>query len=601
MPAEHRTVRATLGRRQLLGALALTLLVPGALGVGRAHLRGTRACPDVDRAAAPCRYRRYRTVSRWPSSTAASPTTRVARTLTAPQLLTPASTGTAQLSTLPTLALAPRHTPYTLAELHALVPAAFSDVPVAPGALLLKAHLEVPVGAALVIDTQTPDVRLPSSPSAFAAIISRGTTTVAGTAQTPVRISTWDPQQQAPDGVSTDGRSFVLQIGGRMDVDHGRFEYLGFGTGTSSGVAWRGDAPEVAGTTPDTGWIKAQGTVTNSLFAHNHFGAYTHQAQGMRWSGNTFSDNVEYGFDPHDFSNDFVVESNTAHHNGKHGFIFSRGCDGNVLRGNTAYANAGHGFMIDDGRSVDERDGRGPDRPLERQPRHRQPRLRQRRQRRRDRGRHRQRRVGQPPVAQRHRGARQVRCHGLRHRQRDRRQHPLRGARARPGSPGGDRRQPHLRVVGGGQPRRGEQRDAGGEPVDRRLDTTGDRRGGPARPVVDRPGGPVPALESGAGAVGADPGRTAAGRAVAVRARAPAPGCGDGWRRHDQAAQEVGAASRGAAGRAGPAAHRLRHRAPPETRRETMRPAGHRRSPDCPGPPTCPRPIRSAARRRPSR
>ena len=171
-----------------------------------------------------------------------------------------------------------------------------------------------------------------------------------------------------------------------------------------------GDAPEVAGTLRTTGRIKAQGTVTNSVFAHNHFGAYTHQAQGMRWSGNTFSDNVEYGFDPHDFSNDFVVESNTAHHNGKHGFIFSRGCVGNVLRGNTAYANVGHGFMIDDGRSAASATAEARHHPLERQPRHRQPRLRQRRQRRRDRGRHRQRRVGQPPVAQRHRGARQVRA-----------------------------------------------------------------------------------------------------------------------------------------------------------------------------------------------
>ena len=229
------------------------------------------------------------------------------------------------------------------------MPAAFADV---DGAVLLKAHLEVPVGATLVIDGQTPDVRLTSGPSGFATLISRGTTTVKGTADTAVRISTWDPQRRTTDTDASDGRSFVLQIGGRMDVDRGRFEYLGFGTGTSSGVAWRGAAPDVAGTAPDAGRIRAQGTVTNPLFAHNHFGAYTHEAQGMHWSGNTFSDNEEYGFDPHDFSNDFVVEGNTAHHNGKHGFIFSRGCLRNVLRGNTAYANTGHGFMIDDGRSA---------------------------------------------------------------------------------------------------------------------------------------------------------------------------------------------------------------------------------------------------------
>ena len=117
----------------------------------------------------------------------------------------------------------------------------------------------------------------------------------------------------------------MLQIGGRMDVDHGRFDYLGFGTGTSSGVAWRGAAPDVAGTA-GRAQVKAQGTVTYSVFTHNHFGAYTHEAQGMDWAGNTFADNEEYGFDPHDFSNDFLVEGNTARGNGKHGFIFSRGC-----------------------------------------------------------------------------------------------------------------------------------------------------------------------------------------------------------------------------------------------------------------------------------
>jgi parallel beta-helix repeat protein len=350
VPAEPRKVRATLGGRRLLIGLLLALLVPGALGVAAFTYRPPEPAPTTT---AP----RHPPLPQAPDSVArahldrSAAATRVAKTLTRPQLLAPARTGADQLSALPTLALAPRDTPYTLAELRTLVPAAFSDVPAAPGAVLLDAHVEVPVGAALVIDTRTPDVRLPSGPSAFATIVSRGTTTVAGTAETPVRISTWDPQQHSQDAVPTDGRSFILQIGGRMDVDHGQFEYLGFGTGTSSGVAWRGASPDVAGTASDSGRIKAQGTVTNSVFAHNHFGAYTHEAQGMHWSGNTFSDNEEYGFDPHDFSDDFVVADNVAPHNGKHGFIFSRGCIRNVLRHNTAFGNAGHGFMIDDGRS----------------------------------------------------------------------------------------------------------------------------------------------------------------------------------------------------------------------------------------------------------
>ena len=448
--------------------------MPGALGVAALTYEAPEPAPTADRV-------RHPSLPQVPDSVAlaqldrSAAATRLARKLTAPQLLAPARTGTARPSTLPTLALAPRATPYTLAELRSARRRPRSPTcPGSPGALLLDAHIEVPVGATLVVDAQTPDVRLPSGPSAFATIISRGTTTVAGTAQTPVRISTWDPQQRAPDArrPPTAARSCCRSAAGWTSTTAGS-TYLGFGTGTSSGVAWRGAPPDVAGSTPDAGWIKAQGTVTNSVFAHNHFGAYTHEAQGMRWSGNTFADNEEYGFDPHDFSDDFVVEGNTARHNGKHGFIFSRGCDGNVLRGNTAYANAGHGFMIDDGRSATTAtaearidpsndnlvtgnvayDNAGSGVEIE--------------------GGTGNVVSDNHAVAQRHRRARQGRRHGLRHRQHDRRQRPLRGARPRPGGPGGDRRQPHLRVVGGGQPRRGEQRDAGREPVDRRLDAAG--------------------------------------------------------------------------------------------------------------------------------
>ena len=347
MPAERRIPRARLRGRRLAVALVLASLVPGAL-VATALTADPPEPPPTTTAL------RHPSLPQAPDSVAvtqldrSAAASREARQLNAPRLLAASPAG----SDLPTLALAPRSTPYTLAELRERIPAAFATAPGTDGALLLRAHVEVPVGASLVIDERTPDVRLTSTAAEFATLISRGTTTVAGTAQTPVRISTWNPAQGAPDETAVDGRSFVLQIGGRMDVDHARFEFLGFGTGTSSGVAWRGAAPDTAGTGAAAARVPAEGTVTNSVFARNHFGAYTHEAQGMRWTGNTFNDNEEYGFDPHDFSNDFVVEGNIAHHNGKHGFIFSRGCERNVLRNNTAYANIGHGFMIDDGRST---------------------------------------------------------------------------------------------------------------------------------------------------------------------------------------------------------------------------------------------------------
>ena len=59
--------------------------------------------------------------------------------------------------------------------------------------------------------------------------------------------------------------------------------------------------------------------MTDAVLHHNWFGAYTFEAQGMRFLDSTFRDNAAYGFDPHDLSNDFLVERNVAHGNGRTG------------------------------------------------------------------------------------------------------------------------------------------------------------------------------------------------------------------------------------------------------------------------------------------
>jgi poly(beta-D-mannuronate) C5 epimerase len=201
-----------------------------------------------------------------------------------------------------------------------------------------------------VIDSgATPHLRLLSSPDGFVDIIARGgTLDLRGSARTPVKISSWDPTARSVDTKADDGRAFLLAMGGRMNIAHADLGHLGFGTGTSSGVAWRG-GDHLAGQPR----VPADGDVTDSVLHDNWFGAYTFEAQGMTWIGNTLANNAAYGFDPHDLSNDFVVMNNVARGNGRHGFIFSRGCDRNVLLNNVAYDNRGHGFMIDDGRTED--------------------------------------------------------------------------------------------------------------------------------------------------------------------------------------------------------------------------------------------------------
>ncbi len=362
-PTGHSVAHALSGRR-LVVATALALLVPTVLGItALQYQRPDPPPPDVGPS--------FEVLAQVPNPASRSAlgsgrvAHRLALKLSAPALLDPvltraaepvslptlALTGAAVPDALPTLALAVRARPYSLRELRTSEPAAFAGLdggPANDGPVVLNANLLVPVGAALVIDGRTPDVRLRSSAGGFATIISRGTVTVSGTAARPVRISSWDPAARAVDRDTSDGRSFVLQSGGRMDVRHGVFESLGFDVGVTSGVAWSGTGGRGTAREP----VEARGNVSDSTFLNNHFGAYTRVADGMRWRGNTFAGNDEYGFDPHDFSNNFVVEGNTAFGNGKHGFIFSRGCGNNVLRHNVAHDNAGHGFMIDDGRST---------------------------------------------------------------------------------------------------------------------------------------------------------------------------------------------------------------------------------------------------------
>jgi len=247
---------------------------------------------------------------------------------------------------LPTIVLPRRTAAYDITELRAHLPAAFATV---GNALLLKADIEIQAGARLLVDgARTPRLAMLSAPAGFATVVARGALQVQGSAQTPVRIYSWNPATQGVDRASGDGRAFLLALGGRMDLSHADMGYLGFGTGTSSGVAWRG-----AEHPPGTSGTPAGGDVRDSVLHDNRFGAYTFEAARMRWTGNTFRDNEAYGFDPHDLSDDFVITGNVATGNGRHGFIFSRGCNGNLLRNNVAYDNRGHGFMIDDGRSAD--------------------------------------------------------------------------------------------------------------------------------------------------------------------------------------------------------------------------------------------------------
>jgi parallel beta-helix repeat protein len=335
-------VRAELTRARLVVALLLVAILPALLAVGAA-LYDRPAPPPGPPAYNPVPLARQGLLTALQARELQR-----SRRVTADTALQPAAWLVPPRfpERLPTIGLPQRAAPYTVEELVTLFPSAFV---IGGSSLLLQASVEVANGAQLVIDETTPDLRLLSGPEGFASIIARGGgITIGSTNDEQVRVSSWDPARNTTDTDPSDGRAFLLAIGGRMDIGNADIGHLGFGTGSSSGVAWRGGFH-----TPGVPSTPAGGTVTDTVFHDNWFGAYTFEAEDMRWTRNTFADNAAYGFDPHDLSNDFLVEDNVAHGNGRHGFIFSRGCERNVLRNNVAYDNRGHGFMIDDGRTAD--------------------------------------------------------------------------------------------------------------------------------------------------------------------------------------------------------------------------------------------------------
>lgn len=233
-----------------------------------------------------------------------------------------------------------RGAPYTVPELAVRFPDSFEVS--GNGTYLVKDDVVVGPGARLLIASdRVRALRLLSSPDRFVTITSwSGSIEITGKAWRRIAVTSWDPAVGGPDVTLSDGRAWLHTRRGSMSIAWADLRYLGFVTGSLSGVAWEGRRDD-----------PTRGDVTGSTFTHNYFGAYTFEAADMRWRLNTFADNAGYGFDPHDHSNGFLVEFNRAYRNGTHGIIFSRECQFNVIRYNHSFDNGRHGIVLDDGPS----------------------------------------------------------------------------------------------------------------------------------------------------------------------------------------------------------------------------------------------------------
>jgi hypothetical protein len=232
-----------------------------------------------------------------------------------------------------TLILTARTRAYDLAALRTLkVVEALPD-----GSSVLVRPVVVGPGAVLNVDAPGGVLRLRSEAGGFVSIVSwYGSVTFRGARDKPLVVTSWDLRAGAADAVVADGRAFVRQVGGRMDLEHVTARHLGFWSGRTGGVAWTGSARS-----------PSSGTVIESTFEHNHYGAFASRSAGLEVTGSAFVYNAVDGLALHRGSTDAVVAGATSGANGRHGVAVARGTRAVVLRDLAAVGNGGDGVRVD--------------------------------------------------------------------------------------------------------------------------------------------------------------------------------------------------------------------------------------------------------------
>lgn len=169
------------------------------------------------------------------------------------------------------------------------------------------------------------------------------------------RIRSWSPSAGTVDSEYSSGRAFIrvrsfLDSSGvaresRMDIRNSEISHLGYNAAESYGLAWKviGNAGADFSLFDK---VNVYGDIRNSNIHHNYFGVYTYGHEGGQWTGNEVHHNIKYGFDPHDDSDNLLIEDNDVHDNGNHGIIASKRCDHVVIRNNRSYGNTGNGIML---------------------------------------------------------------------------------------------------------------------------------------------------------------------------------------------------------------------------------------------------------------
>src|SRR5262245_17291778 len=140
-----------------------------------------------------------------------------------------------------TLVLPQRREPYRVADLERLGMEDFQEQK--DGSYLLGINVFLGPGAKLVLQNATGPlvIRMRSEPGAYVSIVGFGASIrVNGSAQNPVRITSWDLHARTADTKVSDGRAYIRVVGGELRMSHAVVEDLGFWSGRTGGLALTG-------------------------------------------------------------------------------------------------------------------------------------------------------------------------------------------------------------------------------------------------------------------------------------------------------------------------------------------------------------------------
>jgi hypothetical protein len=231
-----------------------------------------------------------------------------------------------------TVALVARKQRYVLADLVRLGAARRSD----PTTVDLVESVVVMPGAVLDIQAPGTTLRMVSTPAGFASIVGwRGAVTLAGAADRPLTITSWDPDANGPDRVVGDGRAYIRDVGAPLTLGFVRASALGFWSGRTGGIALTGlqESP-------------ATGAISDTEITDNHYGLFTSDVNALTVTATTFRRSELAGVLLHRGTAKVVVERSTAEGNGADGFVADRGSEAIALRQITAVGNAGDGVRF---------------------------------------------------------------------------------------------------------------------------------------------------------------------------------------------------------------------------------------------------------------